>query len=471
MKERAKPQRTKRKKVSMRIRPLAAAALTTGLLLVMCGQRKSDQKISREIEHALTAKFLECWYPRAVDEECGGFLSTFDADWKPTGPQYKAEVNQARHVWTTSQAAVYYPDNPTYRKAAEQGFRFLKEKMWDPRYGGFFQLLDRQGRLDDSLTYRDEKRSYGNAFGIYACAAYFRMSGDTSALHLAQKTFRWLDAGARDPVHGGYFQNLDRKGKPVRPGDASAAGWDRGTAGLKDYNSSIHLLEAFTALYQVWPDSLVRNRLNEMFHLIRDTVVCPAGYMRLYFRPDWKTISYGDSSDAVRNSHFALDHVSFGHDMETAFLLIEASEALGMKNDGATIQVARRLIDHSLRAGWDSRRGGIYYEGYYFPGRDSITIINDKKDWWVQAEALHSLLLMSRLFPDDSPYRRCFEMEWKYIRKNIIDAERGGWYEGGIDSHPEYMKALKGSEWKATYHETRSMLNCLNLLDPHRVPK
>jgi mannobiose 2-epimerase len=455
----------------MRFHPPAAAALTTALFLLACGPRNSDRRISREIEHALTAQFLECWYPRAVDAECGGFLSTFTADWMPAGPQNKAVVNQARHVWTTSRAAAYYPGNPAYRKAAEQGFRFLKERMWDPEYGGFFQLLDRSGRLVDSLAYRDEKRAYGNAFGMYACAAYYRMSGDTAAIHLARKTFRWLESGAHDPVHGGYFQNLKRSGKPVRPADASAAGWDKVTAGLKDYNSSIHLLESFTALYQIWPDSLVRRRLNEMFHLIRDTVVGPDGFMRLYFTPDWSPISYRDSSDAVRNSHFELDHVSFGHDMETAFLLIEASKALGLKDSAATLQVARRLIDHSLQAGWDPIRGGIYYEGYYFPGKKAITIINDKKDWWVQAEALHSLLLMSRLFPEEPLYRKCFEKEWKYIRKNVIDSRRGGWYEGGIDNHPEYVKALKGNEWKATYHETRSMLNCLDMLDPHRIPK
>jgi cellobiose epimerase len=211
--------------------------------------------------------------------------------------------------------------------------------------------------------------------------------------------------------------------------------------------------------------------LSEMFHLIRDTMVGSDGFMRLYFTPEWKPISYRDSSDAVRKAHFALDHVSFGHDMETAFLLVEASEALGLKHDAETLQIARRLIDHSLRAGWDPEKGGVFYEGYYFPGFKNITICDDKKDWWVQAEALHSLLLMSRLFPGDPAYRRCFEMEWKYIRKNIIDAGRGGWFEGGVDNHPEYRDALKGNEWKATYHETRSMLNCLNLLDPHRIPR
>jgi cellobiose epimerase len=207
-----------------------------------------------------------------------------------------------------------------------------------------------------------------------------------------------------------------------------------------------------------------------MFRIIRDRIVGPGGYMRLFFTPEWRPISYRDSSDQVRESHVSLDHVSFGHDLETAFLLLEASETLGMREDTATVRIARRLVDHSLSNGWDRRNGGIYYEGYYFPSSDTITIINDKKDWWVQAETLHVLLLMSKMFPGNGEYMKYFYSEWNYIRTYIIDRKNGGWYEGGIDNHPEYRGYLKGNEWKSTYHETRSMLNCLMLLNPHGFP-
>jgi mannobiose 2-epimerase len=433
-------------------------------LSLTCQTQSQNQQFYNEIDHALTKQFLDCWYPRCVDVKYGGFLSTFDEDWKPLGPQIKAIVNQARHVWTLSQAAMFYPGNKGYLPLAEQGFRFLKDKMWDKEYGGFFQQMNRRGELDQSLQFGDEKRAYGNAFGIYACAAYYSLSGDTSALHLAQRAFRWLDEHARDSIHSGYFQNLKRDGTPVRPNDHQAKGWDRETAGLKDYNSSIHLLEAFTALYQIWPDVLLRQRLDEMFHLIRDTFVSPKGYLRLYFYPDWKPISYRDSTDAVRQQHFELDHVSFGHDIETAFLLIEASEALGIKHDTTTLRIARKLVDHTLRTGWDKKAGGLFSSGYYFPSSDTITIINDVKEWWTQAEALHVTLLASKLFPADPSYFETFKKQWDYMKRYLIDPERGGWYAGGIDNHPEFNNGPKGHEWKATYHETRAMMNCLKLL-------
>jgi mannobiose 2-epimerase len=336
--------------------------------------------------------------------------------------------------------------------------------MWDSRCGGFFQLLNRKGEIDPALEYGDEKRAYGNAFGIYACTAFYTLTGDTAALRLAQNAFLWLDAHARDSVRLGYFQNLKRDGTPVDPRDPHAKGWDRNTAYMKDFNSSIHLLEAFTALYSIWPDTLVRKRLNEMFHLIRDVITCPNGYMRLYFSPDWKPVSTRDSSDAVRRANFELDHVTFGHDVETAYLLIEASQTLGIPYDTTTFRTARRMVDHSLRAGWDKKSGGLFSMGTYLPGSDTITIINDSKDWWSQAEALHTFLLMSRLFPDDPTYFDYFRKEWDYMKRYLIDSKRGGWYWAGIDNHPEGKNDDKGSEWKATYHETRSLLNCLRLL-------
>jgi cellobiose epimerase len=184
---------------SIHFRTAVCAVLTLG---AACNTLNPEQRVFREIKYALTGQFLEVWYPRCVDADFGGFLTGFTYDWNSTGPQVKAVVTQARHVWTTSQAAVYFPGNPVYRRAAEQGFRFLGEKMWDRRFGGFFQQVNRRGNPDDSLEFGFEKRAYGNAFGIFACAAYYRMSGDTAALNLGREAFRWLEAHSHDAIHG-----------------------------------------------------------------------------------------------------------------------------------------------------------------------------------------------------------------------------------------------------------------------------
>ena len=447
--------------------PVATAAM----MLVPAICRPQPASMAEEIERELKGRFLPAWYPAAVDSLCGGFLSTFDANWNPIDPQNKEIVNQARHVWTVSQAARYFPeDSAAFRAAAETGFAFLKTFLWDVSEGGFFQSVDRCGMpLQDGGGYGSEKRAYGNAFGIFACAAYYRLTGDSASMDLAIRTFRWLDEKARDTRYGGYFQNLDRSGYPIPAGSRTALGFDGRTAGLKDQNSSIHLLEAFTALYSIWPDSVLRDRVEEMAVLIRDRMVDPGGFLRLFFHPDWTPVSYRDSSEAVRLERQYEDHVSFGHDMETAFLLLEANEVLeGALGRSYTLSIAKKMVDHSLENGWDAENGGFFERGYYFRGRGTLNIIDDSKTWWVQAEALHVLLMMTRLFPSQTRYRESFVRQWSYMKTYLFDNSRGGWYETGLDTRPRAVNGMKGHSWKAGYHETRAMLHCLELFQPER---
>ena len=152
--------------------------------------------------------------------------------------------------------------------------------------------------------------------------------------------------------------------------------------GYKDQNSSIHLLEAFTELYLVWPDELLRGRLEELLLIIRDTITAEEGYMRLFFEADWTPVSFRDSSEEEIRKHYYLDHVSFGHDVETAFLMLEASHALELKNDTLTLQKGKKMVDHSLRNGWDNDLGGFYDGGYYFSSEEDLQIINANKNRW-----------------------------------------------------------------------------------------
>jgi mannobiose 2-epimerase len=203
-----------------------------------------------------------------------------------------------------------------------------------------------------------------------------------------------------------------------------------------------------------------------MLVLIRDTIVTPKGYLTLFFHPDWKPVSFADSSEEVIINHHQLDHVSFGHDVETAYLMLEASHVLGLENDTTTMRIAKKMVDHALRNGWDSSVGGFYDEGYYFKNKPAITIIRDTKNWWAQAEGLNTLLLMADLYPNDEmQYFTKFEILWKYANTYLIDHENGDWYAGGLDKQPEMKTALKGHIWKACYHQYRSLENCIQRLE------
>jgi mannobiose 2-epimerase len=409
------------------------------------------------IENSIKTELLNKWYPHAMDTVYGGYLSTFTYDFKPTGEQDKMIVSQARHLWSSSKAAMAYPETGHYLKSAKHGFEFLKNVMWDGKHGGFHTLVDRQGNPKPGSI--EEKTAYGNSFGIYGLSAYVMATKDTAALNLAKKAFMWLENHSHDPLLKGYFQHLRRDGSVIKRDESVVSTSDQG---YKDQNSSIHLLEAFTELYQVWPDPLVLERLKEMLFLIRDTITTDQGYLTLFLQPDWTPVSFRDSSEDIILKHRNLDHVSFGHDVETAYLMLEASHVAGVENDTATLRVAKKMVDHSLNTGWDNKLGGFFDEGYYFKDKKGMTIIRDTKNWWAQAEGLNTLLMMDKLFPNDpQQYFEKFKLMWKYIDTNLIDHQYGEWFQGGIDKQPQFKTGLKGHIWKASYHQYRSLENCV----------
>jgi mannobiose 2-epimerase len=431
--------------------PAVTAALTPSM----------RRALAQEIRESLR-RDLDAWYPRAVDRGQGGFLSEFDYRWQPNGAQDKMIVTQARHVWTTARATQFFPRDTAFLPAAAHGYRFLRDALWDREKGGFYWLVTRDGRPKPEADGRLIKQAYGIAFAIFALAAYHDVSRDTSALRLAQDAFHWLDEHAHDPAHGGYFNYLARDGTPLR------AGWGRDTP--KDQNSSIHILEALTALYRVWPAPKVRERLSEMLHLIRDTIVTAPGTLTLFLTEDWKRVSYQDSTETVRRAdRYFHDHVSFGHDVETAYLMLEASEALGLADDTTTLRVSKQMLDHALRAGWDNAAGGFYDAGYYSGGSARITIVQDTKNWWAQAEGLNTLLIFADRFPNDPlRYDQKFLTQWAYIKSYLIDHDNGGWYQGGLDKEPDSRRALKGHIWKAMYHDGRGLMNAYRRLEGAR---
>ena len=425
------------------------------------GQASSDQILLADtLEKSLFEYIINPWYPRIIDTVNGGYISALENDWTLAGRfQTKALVQQARHVWATAFIYEHYPEKKEFLEYSAHGFRFLRDAMWDREYGGFHAYCTDDGKPEERSM--DEKRIYGQAFAIYGLSQYYRMSQDQEALQLAQKEFRWMEEKPHDPVYGGYFEFIRRDGTPYGTGENGNHGNRRSPGrGLKDYNSSIHLMEALTELYRIWPDSLVRARLEEMFYLIRDTFVHPDGYLRLYFYPDWRLVTPQSMNDDSEEILRFTSHFTYGHDVETAYLLLETAHFLGLGEDEQTHKLAKRLVDHSLASGWDNETGGFWDEGLARDGK--IEIINDHKSWWGQIEGLNALLMMHLLYPEDpNDYYGKFLKMWAYIDTYLIDKEHGGWYNNGLDTSPDTPKQMKSHIWKTSYHNTRGMIRCI----------
>ncbi|MGA7721718.1 MAG: AGE family epimerase/isomerase [Ignavibacteriaceae bacterium] len=425
----------------------------------------TDEKIIfNEMLEAVRENLFDKWYPLAIDKENGGYYTDITYNFEIDPEQHKMIVTQGRQIWTASKAAIMF-DNNIYGEVARHGHPSLKKLMWDNKTGGFYQMRDPNGQQSDYLGFRDEKRTYGNAFAIYGLAALYEFTKDQDVLEFAKKAFNWIEDRAFDPKLKGYFQFIDDEGRPFNKESAyKTQAYDAIELGYKDQNSSIHLLEAYTELYHVWKDEKLKKQLTGLLTLIRDVITTPKGHMNLFFHNDWTPVSFKSAAKDVREKNYRLDHVSFGHDYETGFLMLETSYELGLQNDVKTLTTAKKMLDHAIANGWDQENGGFWDAGYYFEGEEKITIIQQTKNWWAQAEGLNALLLMSKIFPDEKNYNEYFIKQWNYIKKYLLDYENGDWFEGGLDKEPHFKIGPKGHIWKAAYHTGRALMNCLKIL-------
>ena len=188
--------------------------------------------------------------------------------------------------------------------------------------------------------------------------------------------------------------------------------------------------------------------------------------MNLFFEKDWTPISFRNTDIDTIKKHYYMDHISFGHDVETAYLMLEASIIIGDWEFEKTLYKGKMMVDHAILNGWDNKLGGFYDGGYYFKNEDTLSIVNYNKNWWSQAEGLNSLLLMDFYFPKDKiNYRRHFNQLWRYTNQYLMDKKNGGWYEWGQDNKPEKKYDRKGHVWKGAYHNYRALVNSKKILE------
>jgi mannobiose 2-epimerase len=318
---------------------------------------------------------------------------------------------------------------------------YLGNVMWDKQYGGFFWGLDDKGQVTEHYT--DGKHLYGISFGLYGATAAYQATHEPKALELAKAAFRWVDEHAHDAKNGGYFEWLTRDGKVVHARVASGrleaiplAGFP---LGYKSMNTHIHLLESFAQLYEVWKDEILHRRLAELLAVVRDKICVEPGVMNLYFTIDWRAFP---------------DHDSYGHDVETAYLLLEAEEVLGLVHDPKTELMAKMLVDHALAYGWDETYGGFYREGTTMGRPEDL-----RKEWWVQMEGFNALLLMHEKYGSATDvYFKAFQQQWQFIKYRQVDHEFGGIYDT-VERDGVAQDHTKARIWKEAYHDGRALLN------------
>ena len=385
------------------------------------------------IEDELRRNIFPFWLEQAVDEENGGYYGYIDRYLNADSTTDKALVLNTRIMWTFSSAYRIYGEQ-SYLEAANRAYRFLTDYFEDAEHGGLYWSVSAKGHPVST-----KKQVYGQAFAIYAYSEYYRATEDESILKKAIELFHMLERHAFDPIHKGYIEAASREWQETSDNSLST----KDLNSKKSMNTHLHVLEAYTNLYRIWPDDNLRHKLQDLIEVTINHIVNEESWhFKLFFDMAWNSES---------------DHISYGHDIEGSWLLCEAAEVLGDADLLADVRiVAIRMAEATLKEGVD-KDGGLFNEA------GPAGLLDTDKDWWPQAEAVVGFYNAFQLTGNEA-FREAALHTWTFIEKHLVDRKYGEWHwsvrrDGMVSSNEE-----KAGPWKCPYHNSRACMEMIERL-------
>jgi mannobiose 2-epimerase len=374
-------------------------------------------------------KILNWWISHVNEKNATGFIGQIDGTNIKHPDHPRSVILNARILWSFSAAARL--GNKEYLEIANKSFLYFSKHFLDHRYGGLYWMVDKGGNKIDG-----KKQVYAQAFGIYAFTEYYLFTNNDEALEKAISIFDLLEKHARDPIHGGYWEAFSEDWKPIKEVALS----EKEGNDTKTMNTHLHILECYTNLYRSLKIEKIKAALENLITLYLDKFIAPENArLKLFFDNEW------DEN---------INHDSFGHEIESAWLLNEASEILGNESlIKVTKEIGQKIALRVLKQGY-SPQGGIYNE------RSLLGQYEEIYDWWPQAEAVIGFYDAYQNSGNDA-HLKAAQKSWEFINKYIIDHEKGEWYWASDSNGSPIITEDKAGPWKAPYHNSRMCMEMI----------
>ncbi len=389
------------------------------------------QTYIHKAETELRENILPFWIEHTVDQERGGFYGEISNTLVVDKDAPRGALLSSRILWTYSAAYKRYRA-PEYLEMARWAYDDLLSRFWDETHGGLYWMVGTNGEL-----LRPRKQIYGQAFGIYALAEYYSATGEAGALDKAITLFHLMEEHSHDPEHGGYFEAYTRDWR--LESDLRLSDIDMNE--MKSMNTHLHVMEAYANLMRVWDNAELRARQAENIDLMMHRIINPKTFHTLLF------------FDEAWNSR--VDHISYGHDIETNWLLVESAEVLGDEHRIAEAKALAVKMAQAIYAEGLNGEGGLVNDG------DSSGITDPDFEWWPQAEAAVGFLNAYQL-SGQPHFLQAALRSWDFIERYFIDRQHGEWFRHVNKNHVIDHAAAKVSFWKCPYHNGRA---CMELID------
>lgn len=389
--------------------------------------------LQQEFREELIA-IADWWAAHTVDQEQGGFFGEIDAHNQPVKNASKGIILNARILWFFSEVAQEI-DNPVYRSCATRAYDYVVAHFFDKEQGGVYWELDAA-----AVPINTKKQVYAQAFTIYALCAYYQLTGDAQALARALECFTLIEQYAIDHEHEGYLEAFTREWGVIADLRLS----EKDLNYPKSQNTHLHILEAYTTLYQAQRTTKIKAALNYNIQMFDKYMIDKnTHHLRMFMDLEWKDFSPG---------------YTYGHDIEASWLIAKALESLGdeaylAELTPTLINIAQVTVKEAIG------EQGQVIDSYDFATRK----FNVDTVWWVQAEALVGFLYAYATTGEEQYYQAA-EKSWQFIKTYQIDRERGEWFWLSSLHQPNSDSYYKVGFWKCPYHNGRAMMEAIRYL-------
>ncbi len=383
-----------------------------------------------EIREHLTDCIIPFW-EKLRDDEFGGYYGWVGYDLATDKRAEKGCILNSRITWFFSNAYMLLGDESLLDEA-RHGYEFLKNYCIDKENGGVYWSLSYDGKPLDTT-----KHTYNQAFSVYALSAYYEASKDDEALKLAKELFKVIETKCMDEL--GYMEAFTIDFKPESNEKLS----ENGVMAEKTMNTLLHVLEAYTELYKVSKDEAVRDRLLWIVKTFKDKVYNPElSRQEVFFDREYNSL---------------IDLHSYGHDIETSWLMDRTIEVLDDINLAKEIypiteELTRKVYEEA-------------FDGHSLANECEKGVVNEHRIWWVQAETVVGFVNAFERNREKREYLEAAKREWEFIKEHVIDKRPGSEWFWEVDKTGKPYEGRPIVEpWKCPYHNGRMCIEVISRL-------
>ncbi|NGY36844.1 N-acyl-D-glucosamine 2-epimerase [Flavobacterium sp. XN-5] len=390
----------------------------------------------KQLQAELTTELdaiLGYWSKFTLDNKNDGFIGQIDFNEIINAESEKGSVLNARILWTYS-SAYKLTKNEEHKKNATRAFNYITTHFYDTKFGGIFWSLHPDGTPKDT-----KNQIYAIAFVIYGMSEYYSISKDEKALELAINLYNKIQKHSYDSINKGYLEAFTRDWQNIDDLRLS----DKDANEKKTMNTHLHIVEAYANLYTVWKDKTLLKDIVELLEVIDVHFINKeTSHLKLFFDENWN-----ENPDVI----------SYGHDIEAAWLLLQCAEISG---DSTLIERYEKHAIQLTDATYEGidEDGGLWYE--LDPGNNELIA---EKHWWPQAELMIGFFNAYQL-TSDTTYLDTVLKNWEFTKKYILDAKNGEWH-WGVNADYSLIEKDKAGFWKCPYHNGRACIEVINRIN------